>query len=114
MKQWLFSSDGAPDTLPLTAVDKTDSTPRMYCMEDVDCGDGILGIRIRYDRADGCNQVRVCDDNGVTYGIIMATSYIGEQITYADIAPITGVKTLYLIPSGRPVILGAELLGRGL
>ena len=110
MKQWLFSSDGAPDTLPLTAVDKTDSTPRMYCMEDVDCGDGILGIRIRYDRADGCNQVRVCDDNGVTYGVIMATSYIGAQITYADIAPITGVKTLYLIPSGRLVILGAELL----
>ena len=110
MKQLLFSSDRAPDTLPLTAVDKTDGTSRMYRMEAVDCGEGIRGIRIRYDCADGCNQVKVCDSDGIIYGIVMATSYIGEQITYADIAPITGVKTLYLIPSGRLIILGAELL----
>ena len=109
MKQRIFSAE-AGDARPLTCLEKTADAPRMYRLDDVDCTDGICGIRICYDRADGCTQVRVCDSDGTVYGIVMATSYVGEQVTYADIAPITGTKTLYLIPEGRLNILRVELL----
>ena len=110
MKQWIFSTDANSGFAPLTLTPKTDDAPRMYRLDDVDCGDGICGIRIIYDRADGCSQLRITDADGTVYGVVMATSYIGEQSTYADIAPITGKKTLYLIPEGRLTLLRVELL----
>ena len=47
MKQQIYSVAEAENCFPLIPTEATADSPRMYRMEDVDCGDGIVGIRAK-------------------------------------------------------------------
>ena len=69
MKQWIFSADANSGFAQLTLTPKTDDAPRMYRLESVDCGGGICGIRIVYDRADRRFDIRVARRRHQSRGI---------------------------------------------
>lgn len=83
-----------------------------YILRGVDCADGVRGIRLCSHHADGCSKAVVYTGDGVCHGVVMCTSYIGDEETYADILPITGEGTtdIRIVTEGRLTLTKVTLL----
>ncbi len=95
--------------LIFTDLIPTDGTRNTYLLPNVDCGEGIRGIRVCSHRADGCAKAVVYAD-GTCLGVVMCTTYIGDEETYAELAPISGVHDIRIVCAHNLILTKVTLL----
>ncbi len=87
----------------------TDAAPHTYLFPAVDLGEGICGIRVCSHRADGCAKAIVYADD-ICLGVVMCTSYIGDEETYAALAPMSGVHDIRIVCEQNLILTKVVLL----